>query len=198
LGNTLTIKLLAWLAVSAVIVHAAATVLLHWLVPSVNPFSEMVSAYLSTEYQWLSRVTFVALACALGFLGLGLILRQIQGAMFTSALVLVAIAVIGLLGVAAVPSAARVFAVPTQPAAVCAILLLSLVLRQEAVWRGVGPYLLGISFGLIALFFATIVLGVLVPAGLGGLANRVVLILIYSWVLLVARGLLMTSVAGAA
>jgi hypothetical protein len=154
----------------------------------------MVSAYLNTEYQWLSRMTFAALASSLGFLGLGLVFRQTQGAIFMVALVLVAIAVIGLFGVAVVPSAARVLAVPTQPAAVCAILVLSLVLRQEPA----GPYLLGISFGLIALFFATIALGVLVSAGLGGLANRLVLILIYSWVLVVARGLLVTSVAGAA
>jgi hypothetical protein len=198
LRSALTIHLVAWLAVSAVIVHATATVLLHWLVPSVNALSEMVSAYLSTEYQWLSRVAFAALALALGFIGLGLVLHQIQGAILTVALVLVAIAVVGSLGVAAVPSAARVFAVPTQPAAVCAILLFSLVLRQEPVWQGVGPYLLGVGFGLVALLFATIVLGVLVSAGAGGLANRLVLILIYSWVLLVARGLLMTSVAGTA
>lgn len=190
MGSDLTIQLIAWLAVSAVIVHAAATVLLHWLVPSVNPVSEMVSAYLGSEYQWLSRLTFVALACALGFLGLALGLRQLHGLIFAVALGLGAIAVVGLLGVAAMPSAARAFAVPAQPAAVFAIALVSLVLRHEAEWQGVEPYLLGISFGLIVLFFATIVLGVIVSAGLGGLANRVVLILIYSWVLLVALALL--------
>ena len=37
MGNPLTIQLFAWLAVSAVSTHAVATVLLHWLVPSVNP-----------------------------------------------------------------------------------------------------------------------------------------------------------------
>jgi hypothetical protein len=197
LGNVSTIQLLAWLAVFAVAIHAVATVLLHWFVPSVNPFSEMVSAYLSTEYQWLSRITFVALASALGILSTALLLHQTQSALFIVALVLVAIAAIGLLGVAVVPGAARVFAVPAQPAAVAAILLLSLVLRQEAVWRGVGPFLLGISFALVALFFATIVFRVIVSAGLGGLANRVVLVLIYLWVLLVARGLI-ESAAGAA
>jgi hypothetical protein len=184
--------------VSAVIIHATATLLLHWLVPSVNPLSEMVSGYLTTQYQWLSRVAFAALACALGFLGLGIVLRKTPGAILKIAIVLDAITVIGLFGVAAVPSASRIFAIPTQPAAVGAILLLSLVLRQEPAWQGVGPYLLGISFCLIALFCATIVLGVLVSAGLGGLANRVVLILIYAWVLLVARGLLVTLVADTA
>lgn len=184
MGNASTIHLLAWLAVFAVAIHAVATVLLHSLVPSVDPLSEMVGAYLNTEYQWLSRITFVALASALGFLGAALVLRQVQGALFIVALVLVATAAIGLLGVAAVPGAVRVFAVPAQPAAVVAILLLSLVLRHEVPWRSAGPYLLGISFALVALFFATIVFRVIVSAGLGGLANRVVLVLIYSWVLL--------------
>jgi Protein of unknown function (DUF998) len=190
------IQLLAWLAVCAVAIHAIATLSLHWLVPSVNPLSDMVSAYLTSEYQWLSRITFVALACALGSLGLGLALRNVRGVAFGVALVLVAIAVIGFLGVAAVPRAARVFAVPTQPATIGAILLMSLVLRRESAWQAVGPYLLVISFGLVALIFATIVLRALVAAGLGGLANRVVLVLIYSWAVLVARGLSATPVPG--
>ena len=198
MGNASTIQLLAWLAIFAVVIHAVATVLLHWLVPSVNPLSEMVGAYLNSEYQWLSRITFAALALALGFLGAALVLRQAQGPLFIAALVLVAIAAIGLLGAAAAPGSVRVFAVPAQPAAVIGILLLSLVLWREVPWQGVGPYLLGISFALVALFFATIVLRVIVSAGFGGLANRVVLILMYSWVLLVARGLIIEADAGAA
>lgn len=182
----------------AVVIHAASTALLHWLVPGVNPLSEMVSAYLNSEYQWLSRTTFVALACALGFLGTALVLRQTQGAVFWVALVLAAIAVVGLSGVATVPGAARVLAAPSQPAVVLSILLLSLVLRQDAAWQSAGPYLLGISFALIALFVATIVLGTLASAGLGGLANRVVLVLIYLWVILAARGLLVAPAADAA
>lgn len=197
MGSASTIQLLAWLALFAVAIHAVSTALLHWLVPGVNPLSEMVSAYLKTEFQWLSRITFVALACALGFLATALVFRHAQGTIFAVALVLVGIAAIGLLGVAALPGAARAFAVPTQPAVVLAISLLSFVLRQEAPWQAVGPYLLGISIGLIVLFFATIVSRVLVSAGLGGLANRLVLVLIYSWVVLVARELLMTTAAGA-
>jgi hypothetical protein len=198
LENASTIQVLAWLAVFAVAIHALAIVLLHWLVPSLNPLSEMVGAYLNSDYQWLSRITFAALASALGFLGAALVLHQLQGTLFIVALVLVAIAVVGLLGVAAVPSAVRIFAVPAQPAAVTAILLLSLVLRQEAPWHASGPYLLGIGFALVVLFVATIVFRVIVSAGFGGLANRVVLVLIYSWIVLVARELIIESVAGAA
>ena len=186
----MAIRFLASLAAAAVVIHAAAMVLLHWLVPSVNPRTDMVGAYLNSDYAWLSRVTFFALACAFASLGLGLILRHTQGTTFTIAVVLAAIAVVGFLGVAAVPAAASLFARPTQPAAIVAILLLSLVLRQEAEWQAVGFYLLGISAMLIAMFLATIVFGVLMSAGFGGVANRVVLVLIYSWVLLVARGLL--------
>ena len=173
--------------------HATATVLLHRFVPSVNPFTEMVSAYLNSSYQWLARLTFVALGCSIGFLGLSLALHQIQGVSFVVAEVLLVIAVIGLSGVAVAPDLAASIARPTQPALVIAILLLSLVLRHEAEWQAAGPILLGISFGLIALFVVTIFFGALVSAGFGGLANRVVLVLIYAWVLLVARGLLVGS-----
>jgi hypothetical protein len=201
MGVASVIQYLAWFAISAVAVHATATLLLHWFVPSVNPFTEMVSAYLNSDYQWLSRLTFVALACAFGFLGLSLVLRQIQGASFVIAVVLTAIAVIGLLGVAVAPGLASSIARPTQPVVVVAILLFSLVLRNEGNWQAVGSILLSISLGLIALFVATILLGALASAGFGGLANRIALVLIYAWVLLVARGLLMSSVrqvAGAA
>ena len=187
------VQLFAWLAVIAVAIHAAATALLHWLVPGVNPVSEMVSAYLNSDYQWLSRLTFAALGCTFGALSLALALRQTQGILFTVAIVLAAVATIGYLGVAAVPTAVSVFARPTQPATLGAILLLSFVLRREAEWQSVGLFLTSIGFGLIALFLATIIFGALVTAGLGGLANRAVLVLIYTWALLVARGLLKTS-----
>ena len=195
-GNS-TIQLLAWLAISSVALHALAMVLLHWLVPEVNPLSEMVSAYLSSKYEWLSRITFVALAGAFGTLGLGLALGQIQGRTFTVGVVLTVIATIGFLGVAALPGAARLFAMPTQPATVVAVFLLSLALSRQPAWQTTGSYLLVISFGLIALFLVTIVLRGLVSVGLGGLANRIVLALIYSWVLLVARGLIIHGRAGA-
>jgi len=190
LGNASTIQLLAWLAVAAVAVHAASTISLHWLVPGVNPLSEMVSAYLNTAYQWLSRLSFVALACALGLIATALALRHVQGVMFIIALILVAIAAIGLLVVAVAPGAARTVAGPTQPAAVLALLLLSLVLRHEPAWQSAGPVLLGLSLGLVTLFVVTIMLRVMPAAGLGGLANRAVLVLIYSWIVLVARGLM--------
>jgi hypothetical protein len=47
-----------------------------------------------------------------------------------------------------------------------------------------------ISIALLGLFVLVIVLRILVEQGLGGLANRVVVVLIYAWVVLVARGLL--------
>ena len=169
-------------------------ILLHGLVPGVDPLSEMVGAYLATEYRWLSRLTFLALGCALGSLGLGLILYQIPGRLFAIAMVFAFVAVVGFIGVATVPDFARNIAVPTQPATVISILLLSLCLKHQPPWVPVSGYLLFISIVLIALFVFTIVLGVLASAGLGGLANRTVLVLIYVWVFIVARRLRLSAI----
>jgi hypothetical protein len=190
-GNDSRSRVLAWLAVSAVILHAATTVLLHWLVPQVDPVSELMTAYLSSEYQVLSRVGGLAFGCAMGSLAVGLYFHRISGVWFKVALVLAAVAVIGFLVLAAAPDAVGFLAGAVRPAMVLTVLVLSLRLRRETPWQVVGPYLLAMVIGVVSLF---VLLGIFLSAGLGGLANRVVLVLLYTWILLVSRGLLLTPV----
>lgn len=183
-------RLFGWLAIGAVAYHGCALVLLHVLAPQVNPLADMVSAYLGTPYQLIARSTFLAFGAALAALGLGLRSCLPPGILPKVGIALLGLAAIGFLGVAIAPGAARYFAIPTQPATVIGMILLSVALRRDRRWRPVGSAPVAISTALVVLFALTIVLRVLVEQGLGGLANRVVVVLIYAWVVLVARGVL--------
>ena len=197
-GRRRRTDLFSLLTLGALSYHASAMVLLHLVARDVNPVTDMIGAYLAGPHQLLARSTFLALACALAFLGLALVGRLPAGALARVAMGLLVIASAGFFGVAAAPEAARVLAAPTRPATVISILLLSLALRQQPQWRGVGRLLLGIGTALVALFVVTVGVGTAVLQGYGGLANRVVLALIDFWLLLVAsRTLLMPPIAPA-
>jgi hypothetical protein len=189
-GQQRSERLFGWVAIGAVAWHGFALVALHVLAPQVNPLADMVSAYLGTPYQLMARSTFLAFAVALAALVLGLRSFLPPGVLPKVGVVLLGLAVIGFVGVAVAPGAALYFAIPTQPATIIGMLLLSLALRREARWRPAGGALVAISIALLGLFVLVIVLRILVEQGLGGLANRVVVVLIYAWVVLVARGLL--------
>lgn len=184
-------NVLAWVALCAVALHGTAMVLLHVLVPDVDPTTDMVSAYLRSEYAALSRFTFLVLGCALASLGLALRSHLSVGMFPRIAAILLLVAIVGFVGVASAPSAARYFGIPTQPATVLSILILSIALRRDPRWSSIGALLVLIGGALTAIFVLTVVLGTLVSFGLGGLANRLVLVLIYVWVVLIAKGLLM-------
>lgn len=185
--------LFGWLAIGAVMYHAVAMVFLHRLAPEVSPLADMVSAYLGSQYQLVARSTFLTLACTLTFLGLGLLGRITPSVWAKISAPLLIVAIVGFLGVAGAPQAARLFGIPTQPATVVSILLLSVALRHEPGWRSISGVLVAIGALLVTLFLFTIVLGIPASMGLGGLANRVVLVLIYVWAVLVARGLVVTQ-----
>lgn len=189
-------RLLAWLAIGAIIYHLLAILFLHGLEPDVDPLVDQVGAYLRGQYQPLARTTFLALACALSALGLGLRTYLPSGMPSRITIVLLVAAVVGFLGVSAAPEYARYFAIPTQPAAVLTIVMLSFLLRRQRRWQPVGAILMTIGAVLAVLYVATVVLGITVALGLGGLANRIVLVLIYTWVVLVSRGLLVESPLG--
>jgi hypothetical protein len=166
---------------------------LHILVATVDPMSDRVSDYLSSDHAVLARSTFLALGIALAALGLGLRPYYPRSVLSRTSVALLLVAVVGFVGVAIAPQAARYFGIPTQPAAVLSILLLSIGLRQQPRWSRVGTILVLIGGGLLTIYLFTIVLGVLVSLGFGGLANRAVLILIYTWVAFVALGMLRGS-----
>ena len=85
----------AWLALGAVTFHAIVMVLLHLLVPEVDPMADMVGAYLASQYQFLSRLTFLALGCALASLGLALRAYLSVGVSPRIAAVLLVVAIVG-------------------------------------------------------------------------------------------------------
>ena len=103
---------------------------------------------------------------------------------------LIVVAIQAFVGVAMFPESANQIARVAQPAMVLTIIMFSLVLRREPRWASVAAWFLVIPALLVFLFVITIATGYLISIGLGGLANRVVLVLIYTWVVLVARGLL--------
>jgi len=190
-------RLFAWVALLAIGYHAAATVALHALDPAVDPLSDMVGAYLLGDYQRLSRTTFLAFACAFASIGAALAMRLPLAATLRTGVGCAAVASVGFVGVAVAPQAVSYWALPTQLATLVSILLLSLGLRRRSEWRTIGFTLMVVASVLVALFVVTIVLGVVIRAGVGGLANRIVLVLIYTWVLLVVAGLLgWTQTAG--
>jgi len=180
-------RVFGWLAIASVAYHAVAMGLLHGLAPEVSPLSDMVGAYLSTPYAGLSRTTFLALAGALGGLGLGLssALPSSRSSIVVSGLLVVS--GIGFLAVALVPSGVGSIGSALRPVTLLSIAVGSSTLRRHPPWRRMGLALVTIAVSLVATFAVTF--GLLVELGLGGLANRVVLMLIYAWSLLVARGL---------
>jgi hypothetical protein len=184
-------KVLAWLAISAVICSVTSTVLMHLLVPEVDPVSELLTAYLDSQYQWLSRVGIFLQGLAMGALGLGLYFRRIAGVWFKIALAFAAITAIGSFVVAVAPEAD--FARVGRPAGLLTIVILSLRLRRERPWQAVGPYLPAIVIGVAALFIFIFGLTSL-SAGVAGLGHRAALLLISTWILLVSHGLLAAPV----
>ncbi len=183
---------LGWFAIACVGYHALAMVSLHVLVPEVSPLSDMVGDYLSSPSQLLSRTTFLALAGALASLAFGLRPALPSGLRSSVATGLIVVAIPAFVGVAMLPGSANQIARVAQPAMVLTIIMFSLVLRGEPPWRSVGAWLLVIPALLVFLFVITIATGYLISIGLGGLANRLVLVLIYTWVVLVARGIIIS------
>ncbi len=180
----------AFLAVVAIAYHCFATSALHVLVPSVDPVSEMVGTYLGSEYALLSRSTFLALGIAMVALYMALRGYVRRGPLERTAKILLSIAVIGFVGVTLFPSYARYLAIPTQPSTVVSLLLFSLLLCRLPRWSGIGAWLVVIGLALVGLFVLTVATGILAAAGYGGLVNRIVLVLIYAWIILAAWPLL--------
>ena len=165
-------------------------VLLHVLVPEVSPLAGMVGDYLDSPYQLLARSTFLALAGALTALAVGLHPVLPSGPRSSLASVVIAVAIPAFVSVAVFPASADEIARVAQPSLVLTVIVFSLVLHRLRPWNSVRKWLLLIPGLLVFLFVITIATGLLISLGVGGLANRGVLVLIYTWVVLVARGLL--------
>ena len=177
---------LGWLAVGSVAYHVLAMVALHVLQPEVSPLSAMVGAYLAGPYQTLSRTTFLAFALAFGALAVG-VGSSLTGRRSFAATALLGFSALGFGGVFLFPERVTQVGAVVRPITLATMLRLSLVLRREPRWAPRGGGLVVVSVSLVLLFVVTF--GWLLDLGLGGLANRVVLVLIYIWIVLVAWGL---------
>lgn len=188
--TALSTRLLGWLAIASIAYHSLAMVSLHVLMPEVSIVSGMVGEYLAGPYQTLSRTTFLAIACALATTAVGLNPSLPAGAWSGVAKALIVLSILGFLGVTGFPAAAPQIGMVTRPATVLALIALSFLLRKERGWARVAGALMTVSILFVVLFLATF--SFLVHVGLGGLANRAALLLIYAWVVLVACELVRT------
>lgn len=197
--STTDSRALGWVVIGTIGYYVAAIALLHWLRPDVNPAGRILSEYAIGPYGLLMTSTFLALSLAFLSLGMGL-RRSIPVAAQSTA-------GIGLLFLAAfVTAVAGIF--PTDvgvwkpvtpagwvhriagagvafPSMTIAALLVSWRLRRDAGWRDLAwvGTLVG-SVGL--LLFAAIPL-FLFERGLAGASQRILLILIFLWMLVLAQ-----------
>lgn len=159
---------------------------LHVVEPEISPLSAMVGAYLAGPHATLARTTFLAFALAFGALAVG-VRESLAGWRSFAATALLGFSALGFGGVFLFPERAAQFGVVVRPITLATMLTVSLVLRRDPRWAPRGAALVVVSALLVVLFVVTF--GWLLDLGLGGLANRLVLVLIYIWIVLVTRGL---------
>lgn len=184
------LRISGWLAIGSIVYHAVAIVSLHVLQPGVSPLSEMVGAYLAGPHATLSRTTFLAFGLAFGVLAVG-VGSLLAGRQYFVATALLGFSALGFGGVFVFPERATQFGAVVRPLTLATMLTVSFLLRREPRWAPRGAALVVVSMLLVFLFLLTF--GWLLDLGLGGLANRLVLVLIYIWIALVAWGLVGTA-----
>lgn len=185
--------MLSKLAIAAVAYHSVAFAALHVLEPQVSPTRSLIGDYSPTDSGWLAASTFVAFAVVWAAVALALS-GPTQSMVLVAGRVLFAVAAVGLPVAAFVPSAAdprtkSALATAlnlTRPGLFVGILLVSIALARLPEWEGASWSL--VILAVVA--FAVMMLSVrfLLDAGLAGVGQRVVFLLVYAWVLLVALG----------
>lgn len=174
-------RFLAIASMVAIGAHAVLLTLLHVLAPEVDPLSDMLGAYLGTGHASLARATFLAFSVNFGCLAAALVLVGVRGVAARLGVASLALAAVGFLLVFSLPEYGAWLARPTRPLTVLGTLFVGLGVRRLPRFRAVRVPLVAAPSVMLALFVGTIVLGVVEDAGLGGLANRVVVLLIYVW-----------------
>jgi len=188
--SQVAVSRLAGLALAGVAYHALAFIILHVLEPQLSPVSAIISDYAATESSWLVVTTFVAFAVVWAALALGLSWPG-QAWLLVAGRVVFAVAAIGLLVAALVPAAAdprtgTVLSVAlgaVRPALFVAIVVVSVGLRSDLLWHD-GSWML-VILSSAALLLTLVSVAFLLEAGVAGLGQRAVFVLIYVWVSLV-------------
>lgn len=206
-GDAVERRVLGWVVIGGLAYYVPALALLHWLRPDVNPVARVTSEYAVGPFGALMVSTFFVLSLALAALGIGLA-RSLSLRIRSSPEILllllagVAVAIAGIfpVDVGAVRPVTpagwvhRIAATAAFPSITVAALLLSGRLRGVAAWRDLAwiSFFVG-SAGL--LLFAAILLFFL-ERGLAGAAQRVLLILIVAWMVILGRRVIRQAVIG--
>jgi Protein of unknown function (DUF998) len=191
---------LSKLAIVAVVYHLSAFIALHVLEPQLSPISGIISDYSSTDSKWLVVSTFLAFGAIWAILALALSWPA-QGWWLLAGRVLFALAAVGLVLGAIVPSAAdprtptalaTILNFVARPGLLVGIVIASLYLRGDPRWSDLSPKLVLLAS---AAFLLTLVsVTILLQAGFAGLGQRAVFIILYVWVGLVSTRII--SLAG--
>jgi hypothetical protein len=183
------------LAVAACGVHAVLFLALHLLEPQLSPMSSIISDYAAAGRAMETTAAFVAFAAVWAALAVGLGAAPASRTMATGRALLTAAAV-AILVAAFLPESAdprsagalaRVQNLLARPGLFVAVCLVSLGLRAAPEWRAHGDVLLGLAAGALGGLILTVV--VLLPAGYGGVGQRLLFLALYAWVWLASRSL---------
>lgn len=191
-------RVLGWVVIGSLAYYVPILTLLHLLRPDVNPLARVTSEYAVGPFGALMVSTFFILSLALVALGIGLA-RSLSLPVRSSAGILllllsaVAVAIAGVFPVdvgTVTPVSPtgwvhRIAATTAFPAITIGALLLSGRFRRNAAWRDLAW--IGMLVGSAGLLLFAAILVVLLERGLAGAAQRVLLALIVTWMLLVAR-----------
>lgn len=192
---------------AAVLYYVVAALILHVLQPDISPLALPMSIYVLGRGGFLMTLTFFALAIALlataSALG-----RRLPGAWTRHAgLFFMMLAALATMVAGTFPNDGRpppllpvtrtgwthMFAgMVAFPSFLLGPFFLTLALRRQEEWRSMYPALASVVvlLALSVIAFVTIA----APRDLAGIAQRVVFVLLFAWLLLVARGLISSTV----
>ena len=185
---------LGLLVIASVIYHALVFSAMHLLEPEFSPIRAPGSAYVLGAYGPLMTTTYFVLSVGLLSVAYGLVttLGRTRLTSIAFAVVLVAAAGASLAGIFPMDfpppprtSSGRFHALGgllTFPGIAVGLSLFSLSFRRDGYWRGVSTVLSALSAGMIA----ALVLGVssILVLGYGGFAQRLFIVVFYSWMIL--------------
>lgn len=191
--DDLWLSLASSVAIAAAAAHALLFLSLHVLEPGLRPAASVISDYARTGHAGVATAAFLAFGVVWGSLAIALAAapraRTITVGRVLFGLALLAIVFAALFPATADPrtgsAPARVQNLIARPGLFLGVILVSTGLRSSPGWRDLGGRLL--SLALVAAVLLVLTVAVLLDAGLGGLGQRAIFVLLYLWVWLVAR-----------
>ena len=188
---------LAWLTIGCLAWFVAAVVVLHLLRPDVDVLSRVTSEYAVGPYGFLMSSAYVAISVALVALGLGLGRALSVPARRSAGVVLLFLAALGVMVASFFPIDVgapkpvtfsgrmhRFGAIVGFVSMTLSPLLLARSFRRDDSWRDLSwP---GVVVGTLGLLGFAAIQIVLLERGLGGIAQRAVLVIVVAWMMMVA------------